>query len=110
MTQINEVSYQTLASYKKKAGAQATELDKRAAEKYEAGDIEAGKELTGKANKRFSGIVKATKKEFQKDLQKEELEEKKKQVVRDIIKKKTKGPDNYNPDPELSEKDTIVKT
>ncbi len=52
-SKINELSPQTLASYKKKAGADATASDK-------AGD-------TKRADKRFSGIVKATKKEFDND-------------------------------------------
>ena len=51
--QLNELSNDTLASYKKKAGADATASDK-------AGD-------TKKADKRFSGIVKATKKQFAND-------------------------------------------
>lgn len=45
----------------------------------------------------------------------EELEQKKRDVVRKTIdsirnKNKVKGNDKFNPDPELSEKDTIVKT
>ena len=52
--QLNELSPQTLASYKKKAGADATAADKE-------GDYERG-------NKRFSGIVKATNKEFDNDV------------------------------------------
>jgi hypothetical protein len=51
--QINELSPETLASYKKKAGADATAADKR-------GDYARG-------NKRMRGIIKATKKEFDKD-------------------------------------------
>jgi hypothetical protein len=51
--QLNELSNDTLASYKKKAGADATASDK-------AGD-------TKKADKRFSGIVKATNKQFDND-------------------------------------------
>jgi hypothetical protein len=51
--QLNELSNDTLASYKKKAGADATAADKQ-------GD-------TKKADKRFSGIVKATKKQFAND-------------------------------------------
>lgn len=51
--QVNELSNDTLASYKKKAGADASAADKE-------GDYE-------RANKRFSGIVKATKKEFDND-------------------------------------------
>jgi hypothetical protein len=51
--QLDELSPQTLANYKKKAGADATAADKR-------GDYKRG-------NKRMSGIVKATKKEFAND-------------------------------------------
>jgi hypothetical protein len=47
------LSPETLASYKEKAGAEATAADK-------AGDFKKG-------NKRFSGIVKATKKQFAND-------------------------------------------
>jgi hypothetical protein len=54
---LNELSNDTLGSYKKKAGAEASAADK-------AGD-------TKKADKRFSGIIKATKKEFVNDLRKE---------------------------------------
>jgi hypothetical protein len=50
---LDELSPATLASYKKKAGAAATAADA-------AGDIKTG-------NKRFSGIVKATKKQFDQD-------------------------------------------
>jgi len=51
--QLNELSPATLASYKKKAGAAATAADAE-------GDTKTG-------NKRFSGIVKATKKQFDQD-------------------------------------------
>lgn len=51
--QLDELSPQTLASYKKKAGADATQADKR-------GDYARG-------DKRMSGIIKATKKEFDND-------------------------------------------
>jgi len=57
---LNELSNTTLASYKKKAGAEASAADK-------AGD-------TKKADKRFSGIIKATKKEFVNDLKKEDVD------------------------------------
>jgi hypothetical protein len=57
---VTELSNDTLASYKKKAGAQASAADK-------VGDIK-------KADKRFSGIIKATKKEFVNDLRKEDTE------------------------------------
>jgi hypothetical protein len=52
-SKINELSPQTLASYKKKAGADATASDK-------AGDFKRG-------DKRMSGIMKATRKEFDND-------------------------------------------
>ena len=55
---LNELSNDTLGSYKKKAGAEASAADK-------AGD-------TKKADKRFSGIIKATKKQFVNDLRKNE--------------------------------------
>jgi hypothetical protein len=50
---LDELSPATLASYKKKAGAAATAADA-------VGDTKTG-------NKRFSGIVKATKKQFDQD-------------------------------------------
>jgi hypothetical protein len=50
---LNELSPETLARYKKAAGADATKADSE-------GDFERG-------NKRFSGIVRATKKEFDND-------------------------------------------
>jgi hypothetical protein len=62
--QLDELSPNTLASYKKKAGADATQADKR-------GDYARG-------NKRMSGIMKATKKEFDNDaksVNEEELDE-----------------------------------
>jgi len=52
-TRLNELSTATLASYKKKAGADASKADKE-------GDFKRG-------DKRFSGIVKATKKQFAND-------------------------------------------
>ena len=60
---LDELSPQTLASYKKKAGADATAADKR-------GDYARG-------NKRMSGIMQATKKEFDNDAKgvSEELDE-----------------------------------
>ena len=57
---VNELSNDTLGSYKKKAGEQASAADK-------VGD-------TKKADKRFSGIIKATKKQFVNDLRKEDAE------------------------------------
>ena len=51
---VNELSNELLGSYKKKAGEQASAADK-------AGDFKKG-------NKRFSGIVRATKKQFANDV------------------------------------------
>ena len=57
---INELSTNKLADYKKKAGADASAADK-------AGDMKKG-------NKRFSGIMKATRKQFDNDSKKEVTE------------------------------------
>jgi len=59
--QLDELSNEKLADYKKKAGADASAADK-------AGD-------TKKGNKRFSGIMKATKKQFDNDAKGEKNEE-----------------------------------
>ena len=63
--EINELSSEKLGQYKKAAGAQASELDKAAW----AGAPDA-KSKINKANKRFDGIVKATKKQFANDIKK----------------------------------------
>lgn len=65
--QINELSPQTLASYKQKAGADASKSDRLAQASRSIGDHDMAQKLTNRANKRFSGIVKATKKEFNND-------------------------------------------
>lgn len=65
---LAELSPATLASYKKKAGAEASRLDKEA---FSNVDDPKSQEKIAKANKRFSGIVKATKKEFEKPAHKE---------------------------------------
>ena len=57
--QLDELSPETLASYKKKAGAQASELDKQAW----AGQQPTQQRIE-KANKRYSGIIGATKREL----------------------------------------------
>ena len=81
--QIDEVSNELLGRYKTAAGSQASALDK-------AG----GKENIQKANKRFSGIVKATKKQFAND--------DKKQGVMEMDKSQTPpgrdGPPRPGPD------------
>ena len=91
--QLNELSPETLARYKKAAGADASKADKE-------GDFERG-------NKRFSGIVRATKKEFDKPtkessimkgLQAEEKVEEYGEVVpgqRKIVFNKENKPDMY---------------
>lgn len=58
--QIDELSNDMLGRYKTAAGADASKADK-------AGDY-------NKGNKRFSGIMKATKKQFANDMKKEEVE------------------------------------
>jgi hypothetical protein len=60
-SQLNELSPQTLADYKKAAGADASTADKD--KDYERG------------NKRFRGIVKATKREFDNDTKKHKVDE-----------------------------------
>jgi predicted RNA binding protein YcfA (HicA-like mRNA interferase family) len=77
--QIDEVSMETLTSYKKKAGEQASAMNKAvgevakssAAPEHKKAAIDA---LVQKGNKRFSGIIQATKKQFAKSV-KEEVEE-----------------------------------
>ena len=60
---IEELSPATLSSYKKSAGQSASNLDKAADKEFASGNRTAGVALTNKANKRFSGIVRATKKQ-----------------------------------------------
>lgn len=69
---IDEVSTAALGRYKKKAGEDASAKDKEADIAFKDGDLETGKKLTKKADKRFSGIVKATKKQFDNDKSLEE--------------------------------------
>jgi hypothetical protein len=70
--QLDELSPETLSSYKKKAGAEASALDKAA-----WGGAPDAQDKINKANKRFSGIVRATKKELDNDVKniKENAEE-----------------------------------
>jgi hypothetical protein len=58
---IEELSNELLGSYKKSAGEQASTADK-------AGDYKKG-------NKRFKGIIKATNKQFDNDMKKEDVEQ-----------------------------------
>ena len=59
---LSELDTKTLASYKEKAAKEASQLDKEA---FAGG--EGSKEKIQKANKRFSGVVKATNKQFAND-------------------------------------------
>lgn len=81
---LDELSPQTLASYKKKAGAEASRLDKEA---QTATDY---REKIAKANKRYSGIVRATKKEFDKstpqDLNEAEIKDRAMKLLKGIGK------------------------
>jgi hypothetical protein len=72
---IEELSNELLARYKAKAGEQASAADK-------AGDYKTG-------NKRFSGIIKATKKQFNNDLKEEEetLLPDEEKLIEDIVEK-----------------------
>lgn len=62
--QLNELSPSTLASYKKKAAADSSEKDTESYKSFKAGDVKKGQAQQDVANKRFRGIIKATKKEF----------------------------------------------
>lgn len=64
---LNELSPKTLASYKKKASEYASSADKAADSAFKSGEHELGKQLTDRANKKFSGIIKATNKQFDHD-------------------------------------------
>ena len=72
---VNELSNELLGSYKKKAGEQASAADK-------AGDFKTG-------NKRFSGIVRATKKQFANDVKEETLDELNKDTLKNYLNKST---------------------
>jgi len=67
---LDELSNDLLTRYKKSASNQASAADK-------AGDFKKG-------DKRFSGIVKATKKQFDNDLKKEEVEQVDEIIKRDV--------------------------
>jgi hypothetical protein len=65
--QLDELSNDTLASYKKKAGQQASTADKMADTAFAAGKMDQGKHWTNLATKKFRQIVKATNKQFAND-------------------------------------------
>ena len=72
---VNELSNELLGNYKKKAGEQASAADK-------AGDFKKG-------NKRFSGIIRATKKQFDNDVKEETLHELNKDTLKSYLNKST---------------------
>lgn len=65
--QIDEISSATLGRYKTKAAAQAGQHDIEATKAFQKGDVAGGKKHIAAADKRFGGIVKATKKQFAND-------------------------------------------
>ena len=69
--QVDELSSELLGRYKKAASAQASAADK-------VGDY-------AKGNKRFSGIIKATKKQFDNDLKEEDLPPDEEKLIEDIV-------------------------
>lgn len=72
---LTELSTNLLGRYKKKAGEYATSADKLAASfnKVDTPQTkEFAKEITNKANQRFKGINKATKKQFDNDMKESE--------------------------------------
>jgi hypothetical protein len=94
----DRLSNDTLGRYKTAAGANASKADK-------AGDYTKG-------NKRFSGIVKATRKQFDNDAKKQPLKESRKvEIIKDASKsakeKAAKTKDKFEADPILSSE--IVK-
>jgi len=66
---LEEISDQLMSRYKQKAGQQASELDRHA---FSGSDPQAQQKIA-RANKRFSGIVRATNKQFDKSQVKESL-------------------------------------
>ena len=75
--QLDELSNEKLADYKKKAGEDASKADKE-------GDIKKG-------NKRFSGIMKATRKQFDNDAKGEKNEELDLEIAEVLSKDATAG-------------------
>lgn len=70
---LEELSSTTLASYKKKAGMAASIADTTAAGANKEGNRDMVKHWTDRANKKFSGIMTATKKQFHNDLKENEM-------------------------------------
>ena len=74
-SKLTELSTEKLAQYKTAAGKDASAADK-------AGDFKTG-------NKRFSGIVRATKKQFANDVKEETLDELNKDTLKSYLNKST---------------------
>jgi hypothetical protein len=72
---VDEVSNELLGRYKKAAGDQSSAFDRNADYHLSKGSPEQAAPWTQKANKRFSGIVKATNKEFANDNKPKQVEE-----------------------------------
>jgi hypothetical protein len=68
--QIDELTSELLGRYKQKASAQSSALDK---EGFATRDQKKARELLDKAHKRYKGIIKATGKQFDNDMKKEEV-------------------------------------
>jgi hypothetical protein len=64
---VTELSNKTLGNYKTGAAAQAGQHDIEAEKAFARGDVTGGQKHIAAADKRFSGIVKATKKQFAND-------------------------------------------
>ena len=64
---VDEVSTAMLGRYKKGAAAQAGQHDIEAEKAFSQGDVKGGQRHIAAADKRFSGIVRATKKQFAND-------------------------------------------
>ncbi len=67
---VAEISNELLARYKKKAGEQASYADTMA---YKTSDQQRARKLLDAAHKRFKGINRATSKQFDNDMKKEEV-------------------------------------
>jgi len=87
---VTELSTPKLGKYKTSAAKQASAADKAADTAYNAGDIAAGKQLTAKADKRFSGIMTATKKQFMNDAKQPVTEATKVPTAKQVEVAKTK--------------------
>lgn len=108
--QLDELSNDTLASYKKKAGQMASTADKMADAAFANGKMEQGKHWTNLANKKFRQIVKATNKQFDNDKklreETEQIEELSKQTLNKLGNARFKqAEDSFNDE----ERENLIK-